>query len=113
MPIRCCVAIWEGVNLLKVEVGPLLQPRYGTQLYGFRKVQFLGLPSVEDRLDNVGCQQGEAEDTADVGRVDRLGGGEVVDGGVDAGLQQLAPAESSGPRLDDGVVDTRTWRPRR
>ncbi len=59
------------------------------------------MSSIEDGLDNVGRQQGQAEDAADIGGVDLLGGGDFLDGGVDAGFQQLAPAKRPDQRQEE------------
>src|SRR5258705_10012717 len=40
------------------------------------------LPAFENGLDDLGCEQGEAKNAAEVGFIDGLGFGEVAEGGV-------------------------------
>jgi hypothetical protein len=54
----------------------------------------------EDLLDDCRRQQRQAQDAADVGRIDLLRCGKLLDGPVGAGLKQLAPPE--GPFIADG-----------
>lgn len=53
----------------------------------------LARPAVQFGLDDVGREQGETQDPADVGRVDLFGRGYFLDRPVDSGLERLAPLE--------------------
>jgi len=62
--------------------------------------QSLRLLACQYRFHDLRRQQCHAQHPADVGRVDVLSSGDFFDGGEFFGLQQLAPAESSGERFD-------------
>ena len=56
-------------------------------LHQSRRGQLGRLPAVEDHRDDVGREQGEAQDAADVGGVDARDAGDLVDYAVDAALE--------------------------
>jgi hypothetical protein len=66
--------------------------------------------ALQNSFDDLWREQGEAQGAAEVGFVDRLGSGEVADGGVVAGLQHVAPAVRADDRLQRCVVDARLGR---
>jgi hypothetical protein len=72
-------------------------------------VEFQGswLLSFENGFGEGWGEQGEAQDAAEVGFVDRLGFGKVADGGIASGLQHVAPTMGADDGLDDRVVDAR------
>ena len=51
------------------------------------------MPAVQDRLHDVGGEKRHAQDAADIGSVDLLCRGRLLDDPVGAGLKQLAPPE--------------------
>jgi hypothetical protein len=57
------------------------------------------LPPLQNGFDDLRCEQCEPQDAAEVGFVDRLGLGEVAEGGVVAGLQYVALAMGAHNRL--------------
>jgi hypothetical protein len=59
---------------------------------------------VQDRLDDVGREQRQAQDAGHVGRRDPLALGQFGDGGELARLQHPLPAERAGQRLDQRAV---------
>src|SRR3981189_3098047 len=70
------------------------------------------LLSFQDCFDDVGREQGEAQNATEVRFVDGFGPGKVTDGGVVAGLQHVAPAECADNRLHHRIVDPRRcWDP--
>jgi hypothetical protein len=58
------------------------------------------MPSSQDGVDNVGSQKRQSKDAANVGGIDLFGRGQLLDGPVGGGLQQLAPPED--PFIADG-----------
>ena len=68
------------------------------------KRRWMLLAAIKDCLDDVGRQQRHLQYPADVGRVDLLGRGQLLNGAVGAGLQQFAPPECAGERLDHRVI---------
>lgn len=65
------------------------------------------LSSVQDCLDDLRRQQGQAQDTADIGAVDLFDRCQFGKAGVMAFLQQAFPAVGSGERLNQRAVDLR------
>ena len=55
--------------------------------------------AVEDPLDDVGGEQGQAEDAADIGGVDLLRRGDLRDGGGDAALDRSRRMNARGGTL--------------
>jgi hypothetical protein len=47
--------------------------------------------SIQDGFDDVGSQKRQAKDAANVGRIDLLGRGQLLDGPVGADLQKFPP----------------------
>lgn len=68
------------------------------------------MPSIENRLDNVGCQQCQAQDPAEIGPVDFLGGGQIGDGRKSAAFEEVFPAVIARQGLDQSAVDARAQR---
>jgi hypothetical protein len=60
-----------------------------------------------DLLDNVRRRQGQPQHAANIGLIiiDLVGGSDLRNRGMRAGLQHFAPPERSGDRLDHGVVE--------
>ena len=69
----------------------LLAPCQGKWLHEREQRDFEMRAAGEDLLHNRRRQQRQAQDAADVGRIDLLRCGQLFDGPVGAGLQQLAP----------------------
>jgi hypothetical protein len=72
----------------------------------FKQQRFL-LPALQDLLHDVGCQEREAQDSADVALGDFLGVADVADGGVDALVEHALPAPCPGERLQKCAVRLR------
>ena len=58
-----------------------------------------GWAAIQNRLHNLRCQQRRSKQPADVGGVDLLGGGNLLEGPVDPGFPQLAPTKPTRDRL--------------
>src|ERR1700722_20123432 len=77
-----------------------------------RKFESSWLSTFQDGLDDRRGKEREAQDTTEVGFIDRFCFGEIADGSVASGLQQVAPAEGADDGLDDGVIHAgRGWNP--
>jgi len=66
---------------------------------------------IQNLLDDVGREKGQTQYSADVGVVDLLSSGNLIDCAIGAGLEELSPPECAGDRLDHGVVDARAATP--
>jgi hypothetical protein len=64
-----------------------------------------GLPAVEDRLDDVRCEEGEAEDGGDIGGVLAVRLSEFVDRGVVARFEERLPVECPHEGVEERRVD--------
>jgi hypothetical protein len=72
--------------------------------------QFLRLPSIEDRLDEFGCQARERQEPADIGVRHALLLRKIGDRLRAAALDLAPPAMRSNQRLDQGLVSTQLLR---
>ena len=85
------------------------RPLPGMMLHqdGSRHVWIEGLAPLDliVTLDDGRRKERQPQNPTDVGRVDLLGLGDLVDRPVGSGLQQLAPAKPARDCLDHGVVD--------
>ena len=68
------------------------------------------LPPIQERLHDLRREQRQPQDPADVGRVDALGPGQILERRMHARVQHLPPPERPRQRLDHGVVDPRPKR---
>src|SRR5580704_343090 len=90
----------------------LFIPRGRELLEEIIKLKIGGLAAFENSFDDAGGEQGETQDTAEVGLVYGFGFGEIADSGMASGFQHVAPAVGADDGLDDGVVDARAgWDP--
>ena len=64
-----------------------------------RQLQCSRLAAIEDSGDDVGGEEGQAEDAADIGGVDLFDFGQFVDRAGLAGFQHAPPAVRAGERL--------------
>jgi hypothetical protein len=63
------------------------------------------LPAVEDHLDDVGSKEIEAQDIADIRRIDLFPlSGELLDRGIGALVKELLPSMRSRKRLQEHLV---------
>jgi hypothetical protein len=62
---------------------------------------------IKDGLYDVGREQRQPQETADIGIVDPLGPGDLGDAGVGAVFDETLPAVRPGDCLEEGVVDAR------
>src|ERR1700676_4006519 len=83
----------------------LLVPRDRELLEENIKLKIGSLEAFENGFDDAGGEQGETQDTAEVGFVYGFGFGEIADRGMASGFQHVAPAMGADNGLDDGVVD--------
>jgi hypothetical protein len=80
-------------------------PLHGKRLHRPGHRQPYWLPFYEYCFHTIRRQQCHAQQPADVGRVDVFRLSDFLDGCEVTGFQQLAPAEASGQRLQQGAVD--------
>src|ERR1700719_4231866 len=98
--VRNCGLACEQVVLLgpvqrQVEFG---QPRRG---------EFDGLPGLEDRLDQLRAQEGEANEAANVSPANAVTLGQLVERTGTAGGELLKPCAPARNRLDQGRITSR------
>jgi hypothetical protein len=83
----------------------LLLPCNRQQLTQLFKLQSRRLPAVEDHLDDVGSKEIEAQDIADIRRIDLFPlSGELLDRGIGALVKELLPSMRSRKRLQEHLV---------
>ena len=70
-----------------------------------RNIAICVAASTQDRLDNVGRQQGQTEDATHVGLIEFLGCGDFRDGRMRAVLQHFAPTERPSDLTAEPVAD--------
>jgi hypothetical protein len=63
--------------------------------------------ALQNRLENVGCQQGQSQDPAHVALGDVLCGADLADRAVDAVIEQPLPPPRPGNRLDQLALGLR------
>lgn len=88
----------------KAQRSPLLAPIGGNTAHQVLELECLRLPAVEDRFDDIGREQGQAQDAADIGVVDLLGRGQLFDAAVGAILNQPLPAVGTAQGPDQNSV---------
>jgi hypothetical protein len=68
----------------------LLRPPHCRRPHQYRQRYIRRLPAVENRLDDIGRQQRQPQDAADVGGIDLLCGGDLLDGREHAAFGAVA-----------------------
>ena len=97
------------VNAASAEPLPLPLPLDRERLQELREP--CGRPPVQDPFDDVGGEERETQDAADVGAADPFGVGELGQRAEAALLQQPAPSVRPRQRLDQRAVDLGRRRP--
>jgi len=83
----------------------LLNPRDGKRYHRLRERGASTHAAIEYRLHRRRSQQRQPQHPADVGRINLLGPGDLLNGRVPAGLQQLLPSERPGDGLHERAID--------
>jgi hypothetical protein len=86
-------------------------PRRRQRLEKIIKLKRAGLASSEDSLNDVWRDQGQAEDTAEIGNVDLLGLREFCRGGILPAFKHLPPAVGADHGFQEGCIAARGGRP--
>jgi len=105
------VALPHSLSLTgATDILSLLLPRPRPGLHELRQSYTPGQPPVEAHLDDVGRQQRELEQLANIACCHLFGLGDFLDGGVLAGVEQILPAMGAGQGLDQSRVGLGRWR---